>query len=81
MVSTLVIVNSDWREKPTTSNSRSGVTRPAYDDVIVEVYPQHVDGTILLRLLDDNRLKMEAFPGLRAHQVGAFTDNATIYVR
>jgi len=53
----------------------------AYDDIIVEVYPQHVDGTVLFQLLDDHRLKLEAFPGLRADEVSGFTDDATIYER
>jgi len=67
--------------RESTGEGWGGITRPAYDDIIVEVYPQHVDGTILLRLLEDNRLMMEAFPGLRAHQVSGFTDAATIYGR
>lgn len=59
----------------------SSITRPAYDDIIVEVYPQHVDGTVLCQLLDDHRLKFEAFPGMRAYEVGGFTSEARIYER
>jgi hypothetical protein len=53
----------------------------ATDDIVVEVYPHHVDGTVLLRLLEDHRLKFEAFPGLRSHEVSDFTDAARIYER
>ena len=53
----------------------------ASDDIIVEIYPQHVDGTVLFQLLEDHRLKFEAFPGLRAHQVDGFTSEARIYER
>ncbi len=41
----------------------------------------HVDGTVLFQLLEDHRLKFEAFPGLRAHEVDGFTSEATIYER
>jgi hypothetical protein len=41
----------------------------------------HVDGTILFQLLEDHRLKFEAFPGLRAHGVDGFTSETTIYAR
>jgi len=56
-----------------------GVTRPAYDDIVVEIYRQHVDGTVLFKLLEDHRLKSEAFPGLQAHQVDGFTSEAEVY--
>jgi hypothetical protein len=41
----------------------------------------HVDGTVLFQLLEDHRLKFETFPGLRAHEVSGFTDEARIYER
>ena len=59
----------------------SGITRPAYEDIIVETYPQHVDGTVLFQLLANHRLKFEAFPGMRAGEVAGFTSKATIYER
>jgi hypothetical protein len=40
-----------------------------------------VDGTIPFQLLEDHRLKFEAFPGLRTHGVDSFTSEATIYER
>ena len=58
-----------------------GVTRTAAPDVIMLVYPQHVEGTVLFQLLADHRLKAEAFPGLRASQVNGFTEEAKIYER
>jgi hypothetical protein len=67
--------------RESTGENWKGVTRPAYDDIVVEVYPQHVDGTVLLRLLEECRLKFEAFPGLRADEVSGFTSEATIYER
>ena len=56
-------------------------TWAAYDDIVVEVYTQHVDGTVLFQLLADHRLKFEAFPGLRASAVSGFTSGARIYAR
>ena len=53
----------------------------AVPDIVVHVYPQHVEGTVLLQLLDNSRLKAEAFPGLRADQVNDFTTAAKIYER
>jgi hypothetical protein len=58
-----------------------GITRTAAPDIFVRVYPQHVEGTVLSQLLDDNRLKAEAFPGLTADQVNGFTEEAKIYER
>jgi hypothetical protein len=58
-----------------------GINRRAYPDVVVDVYPNHVEGTVLLQLLDDERLKIEAFPGLRSEQVVAFTAEAKVYRR
>ncbi|MFC2105735.1 hypothetical protein ACFLS0_03180 [Candidatus Bipolaricaulota bacterium] len=58
-----------------------GVIRTAAPDVIMLVYPQHVEGTVLFQLLADHRLKAEAFPGLRASQVNGFTEEAKIYER
>ena len=58
-----------------------GVTRMAVPDIVVHVYPQHVEGTVLLQLLDDHRLKAEAFADLRADQVNDFTTAAKIYER
>ncbi|MCK5246078.1 hypothetical protein KAR02_04230, partial [Candidatus Bipolaricaulota bacterium] len=58
-----------------------GITRTAAPDIFVRVYPQHVEGTVLFQLLDDNRLKAEAFPGLRVSQVDGFTVEAKIYER
>lgn len=59
----------------------AGITRPFYDDIVVEVYPQHVDGVILCELVADRRLKFEAFPGATAADVDGFTENAVIYER
>lgn len=58
-----------------------GITRIAFPDIVVDVYPQHVEGTVLFRLLDDHRLKAESFPGLRVSQVSGFTEAAAIYER
>jgi len=58
-----------------------GITRLAVPDVIVRIYPQHVEGTVLFQLLDNHRLKAEAFPGLRVSQVNGFTVDAKTYER
>ena len=58
-----------------------GITRTAAPDIFVRVYPQHVEGTVLFQLLDDNRLKAEVFPGLTVDQVNGFTEKAKIYER
>ena len=42
---------------------------------------QQVIGTILMQLLEDRRLRVEAFMGRRASQVDAFTNAAVIYER
>lgn len=40
-----------------------------------------VQGTLLVQLLEERRLWVEVFPGLRASQVDGFTDLARTYVR
>lgn len=67
--------------RESTGEHWSGITRSAYDDIVVEVYRVHVDGVILCQLLDDRRLTFEAFPGLRASEVDGFTENARVYER
>ncbi len=67
--------------RESTGEQWGGTTWTAYDDIVVEVYPQHVDGTVLFQLLEDHRLKFEAFPGLRAHEVDGFTSEARSYER
>ncbi len=42
---------------------------------------QQVEGTILVQMLADRRLKFEVFMGKRASQVSGFTDAAVIYER
>lgn len=42
---------------------------------------QTVMGTVLLQVLDGNKMKMEAFPGKTASQVSGFTSTAKIYER
>lgn len=39
-----------------------------------------VEGTILVQLIEDGKLKIETFPGKKASQVTGFTDNAKIFV-
>jgi len=58
-----------------------GMPRRFHDDIVVETCPEHVDGTVLFQLLADHRLKFEAFPGLRAHEVGGLASEARIYER
>jgi hypothetical protein len=58
-----------------------GISREAFDDIIVQLYPDHVDGVVLFQLIDDHRLKFEAFPARRGHQVEGFTEAAVIYER
>ncbi len=67
--------------RESTGEPWGGTTWAAYEDIVVETYPQHVDGTVLFQLLEDHRLKFEAFPGLRAGEVDGFTREATIYER
>jgi hypothetical protein len=67
--------------RESTGQSWNGVTRQAFDDIIVRLNPAHVDGVVLFQLIADGRLKMEAFPGKRASEVTGFTDEATIYER
>ena len=40
-----------------------------------------VQGTVLLQLISDRKLKLEVFPNKTASQVSGFTDNALIYER
>lgn len=67
--------------RESTGERWDGMIRPFYDDIAVETYPSHVDGVILCQLLDDRRLKFEAFPGATAAAVDGFTENARIYER
>jgi len=67
--------------RESTGEHWGGITRPFYDDIVVETYPQHVDGVILCQLLADRRLKFEAFPGATASEVEGFTDDARTYER
>ena len=67
--------------RESTGEHWSGITRPYYDDIVVETYPFHVDGVILCQLLDDRRLKFEAFPGATADEIDGFTEDAVIYER
>ena len=41
----------------------------------------HVDGTVLVQMLEGRKIKFEAFPGKTALQVSGFTNNAKIYER
>ena len=67
--------------RESTGQSWNGITRQAFDDIIVRLNPVHVDGVVLFELIAEDRLKMEAFPGKRTHEVAGFTDDATIYER
>ena len=40
-----------------------------------------VIGTVLVEMLDSQKIKFEAFPELKASQVSSFTENAKIYIR
>lgn len=42
---------------------------------------EQIQGIILLQLIEDQKLKMEVFPGSVASEVAAFTDNFRIYER
>jgi hypothetical protein len=42
---------------------------------------EYVHGVILLKLLEDGKLKMEIFPDLNADDVDGFTENAVFYIR
>jgi len=42
---------------------------------------EQIQGTILVQLVENRRLKAEAFPGKAAAQVSGFTEQARIYVR
>ncbi|MFC2036242.1 M23 family metallopeptidase [Chloroflexota bacterium] len=57
-----------------------GITRKFENDIKVRIY-DHVRGVVLFQLLDEEHLKMEAFPGMTAAEVSSFTENAKIYVR
>ena len=48
---------------------------------IEAVIAHQMRGTVLFQLLDKMRLKVEAFPGLKAEEVTGFTENAEIYER
>ncbi|MEK6869289.1 MAG: hypothetical protein AABX74_03615, partial [Nanoarchaeota archaeon] len=41
----------------------------------------HVDGTVLVQMLEDRKIQFEAFPEKTASQVNGFTENAKIYER
>ena len=40
-----------------------------------------VEGTVLVQVMDGEKLKLETFPGKTAAQVSGFTDKAAMYVR
>ncbi len=56
------------------------ITDPAAKDIRVKLY-SNIRGTVLFQLIEEHRLKMEAFHGLTADEVTGFTENARIYVR
>lgn len=41
----------------------------------------HVDGTVLVQMLDGRKIKFETFPGETAVQMQGFTAQAKIYER
>ena len=46
------------------------------------VQPQNtVEGTVLVQMIEDRKIKFESFPGKTASQVNGFTENAKVYVR
>jgi len=51
-----------------------------YAELVVQ--PQNVvEGTALVQMLEDRKIKFESFPGKKASQVSGFTENAKVYVR
>jgi hypothetical protein len=58
-----------------------GLEREMATDIVLMRYENQVMGTVLFQLLEDDLLKMEAFPGQRAAEVEGFTENAVIYTR
>ena len=51
-----------------------------YADLVVNVGAT-VEGTALVEMLEDRKIKFEVFPGKSAVQVDGFTSNAKVYVR
>ncbi len=44
-------------------------------------YDNQVDGVVLVQMLEDRKMKFEAFPGKKASQISMFTTNAKMYER
>jgi hypothetical protein len=42
---------------------------------------EHVNGVILLQMLEDRKLKVEIFSGKNSNEINGFTENAVIYIR
>jgi len=42
---------------------------------------EHIDGTVLVQMLDDRKIKFESFPGKKASEVSGFTEKAKMYTR
>lgn len=42
---------------------------------------EDVKGVVLFQLIEDRKLKIEAFPYVKPSQVAGFTDSAVVYVR
>lgn len=44
-------------------------------------FDEHVSGVVLVQMIEDRKIKFEAFPNKKASEVSGFTENAKIYER
>lgn len=71
------LVQSSYVDKKT----GQGWMMTAVTEGIAGVNAALVEGTALVQMIEDGKMKAEVFPGKKATQVSGFTDKARIYVR
>ena len=49
--------------------------------VVAKNHENQVEGTVLVQMLENRKIKFEAFPGKKASQVTAFTASAKVFER
>jgi hypothetical protein len=61
--------------------SRRGLHNIRSGDIIASINGDQIMGTVLVEMIDDRRLRVEAFPGMAASEIEAFTATAKIFAR
>lgn len=71
------LVQQDWIKENGQHWDRMSLAK----NIKAKNHEEKVDGTVLIQMLEDGKLKMEAFPNKKASEVSSFTPNAKIYER